>query len=76
MHTEVRFGQIVGEIRDGSKLADFWGSVKPDGTLDGKIGVAGIDAASANIKLDAETGTGTGTYESDQCDGTLTLKRE
>lgn len=76
VHTEVKFGQMVGEIRDGAKLADVWGAINPDGTLDGKIGVAGVEAASASIQLDAETGTGSGTYQSDQCDGALTLTRQ
>ena len=75
IEAEVKYGTMVGEIRDGSKLGDVWGEIAPDGTLKGQIGVAGVSGASADIKLDAETGTGVGSYTSSQCDGTLTLVR-
>ena len=72
---KVKFGTLVGEIRDGTKLGDVWGKIAPDGTLKGEIGVAGVSGATADIKLDASTGTGVGSYTSDQCNGTLTLAR-
>ena len=75
IEADVKFGKLVGEIRDGAKLGDVWGDIGPDGKLEGQLGVAGVRNASAEIVLDAESGTGEGTYASAQCNGTLTLAR-
>ncbi|MEL7468375.1 MAG: hypothetical protein AAFN27_07960 [Pseudomonadota bacterium] len=72
---DVRFGKLVGEIRDGSKLGDVWGDIGPDGKLNGKIGVAGVRGARADVQLDAETGKGIGSYSSNPCSGTLEMVR-
>lgn len=71
---EIRYGHAIGAVYEkGKKIADIWGELDADGNLKGDIGKLGISGAHAKVKFTEKSGTGT--WQSKDCHGTVEAKR-
>ncbi len=72
---EVRYGVIIAEVFNGNtKKYDMWGKIEPDGSLAGNIGLAGISGATAALKFEGNSASGT--WKASKCQGTVSLQRQ
>ncbi len=71
---EIRYGHMIGTVHEnGRKLADIWGQLDANGSVDGRIGQLGMTGAHAKVKFTRNAGTGT--WYNRSCNGTVEARR-
>lgn len=71
---EIRYGHVIGKVYEKNKtIADIWGDLDANGELAGDIGQLGYSGAHATLQFNENTGTGT--WYSKACKGTVEAHR-